>query len=280
MAITTPPGWLFNRLQPALDAVARAQAQPVTPARLIVRKLQIADLGAALRAGFADFSANRTDILFLCLVYPVVGLMFGRAASGYGLLPLLFPLASGFALVGPFAAVGLNEMSRRREMGEPAGWTTAFSIFQHRAIGSILLLGLVLGGLLALWLEVAQVIFAATIGDQMPATLGMFAQDLFTTPPGWALIVFGCGAGFVFAVAALSIGVVSFPLLLDRNVGINVAVATSFRAVAANPVPMAVWGLIVAAGLVLGSIPLFVGLVVVMPVLGHATWHLYRATIR
>jgi uncharacterized membrane protein len=93
------------------------------------------------------------------------------------------------------------------------------------------------------------------------------------------MIVVGVGVGFVFAVLVLSISVISFPLLLDREVGLTKAVSTSVRAVAMNPIPMAVWGMIVAGGLVLGSLPLLLGLIIVMPVLGHGTWHLYRKVI-
>jgi len=117
------------------------------------------------------------------------------------------------------------------------------------------------------------------LGPTPPVTAGAFADALFTTSGGWALIIVGCGVGFFFALFAMSISVVSFPLLLDKDVGIDTAVRTSIRAVKMNPGPMAAWGLIVAGGLVLGSIPLFLGLIVVMPVLGHATWHLYRKLV-
>ena len=93
------------------------------------------------------------------------------------------------------------------------------------------------------------------------------------------MIVVGVSVGFLFALLVLVISVVSFPLLLDRDVGLAAAVWTSVRAVILNPGPMAAWGLIVAGGLVIGSIPLFLGLIIVMPVLGHATWHLYRKVV-
>jgi uncharacterized membrane protein len=170
-------------------------------------------------------------------------------------------------------------MSRRREQGHAISWADAFGVVPAPAFGAILVLGLVQLAIFLLWLGVAHAIYLATLGPEPPASLGAFAHDALTTAPGWAMIVFGVGIGFLFAVTVLTISVVSFPLLLDREVGLYAAVATSARAVAANPDTMALWGLIVAGGLVLGSLPLLLGLIFVMPVLGHATWHLYRKAV-
>jgi len=137
----------------------------------------------------------------------------------------------------------------------------------------------VLMAIFLLWLAAAEGIYLMTLGPEPPASLATFLHDVFTTDPGWTMIAVGFGVGFLFALLALVVSVVSFPLLVDREVGVDTAVLTSIRAVMANPVPMAGWGLIVAAGLVLGSIPFFLGLIIVMPVLGHATWHLYRKVV-
>jgi uncharacterized membrane protein len=244
-----------------------------------VRQIGLADLKDVLARGFDDFAAYRTDVIFLCVVYPVIGLILGRLAFGYGTLPLLFPLASGFALVGPFAAVGLYEMSRRREQGGNVAWPDAFGVIGSRSFGAIVVLGLLLVAIFLVWLIAAESIYEMTLGPEPPASPGSFVRDVFTTGRGWTLIVVGCGVGFLFAVAALAISVLSFPLLLDREVGLGTAVWTSVRAVIVNPVPMAAWGLIVASGLMIGSIPFFLGLIIVMPVLGHATWHLYRKVV-
>jgi uncharacterized membrane protein len=245
----------------------------------IVRRLGLADLAGALASGLEDFKANRTDVIFVCVIYPIVGLLLGRLASGYGLVPMLFPLASGFALVGPLAAVGLNEMSRRREQGEATSWVDAFGMLRAPSIGSIALLGLLLVAVFLLWLVAAQVIYVVTLGPAAPVSAAAFARDVLYTEAGWALIVIGVGVGFLFAVLVLAISVVSFPLLLDRNAGIDTAIWTSARVVAMNPGVMAVWGAIVVALLVLGSLPALIGLVVVLPVLGHSTWHLYRRAV-
>ena len=244
-----------------------------------VYRIKVTDLRDAVVRGFDDFGAYRTDVIFLCLIYPLVGISLALLTFGYETLPLLFPLASGFALVGPVAAVGLYEMSRRREQGIPITWADAFGAISSPAFGAILVLGLVLLAIFLLWLLAANVIYELTLGPEPPVSIAAFVRDVFTTRAGWAMIAVGVGVGLLFALLVLAISVVSFPLLLDRDVGLRTALLTSIRAVTANPGPMAVWGLIVAGGLLIGSIPAFLGLIIVMPVLGHATWHLYRKVV-
>jgi uncharacterized membrane protein len=247
-----------------------------TPA---VRQVKTADLKDVLIKGLDDFAAYRTDVIFLCLIYPLAGIALVWLTFGYDMLPLIFPLASGFALIGPVAAVGLYEMSRRREQGIPITWMDAFGVIRSPGFGAILVLGLALVAIFLLWLLTATLIYQLTLGPEPPVSIAAFVREMFTTRAGWVMIVVGMGVGFLFAVLVLEISVVSFPLLLDRDVGLPTAVGTSIRAVAANPGPMAVWGLIVAGSLVIGSIPAFLGLIVVMPALGHATWHLYRKLV-
>jgi uncharacterized membrane protein len=244
-----------------------------------VRRIKAADLGDVLVRGIDDFEAYRTDVIFLCLIYPVVSIVLVWLTFSHGMLPLLFPLASGFALVGPFAAVGLYEMSRRREQGIRITWLDAFGVIRSPRFGAIMVLGLALLAIFLLWLLAANLIYQFTLGPEPPVSIAAFAREIFTTSAGWAMTLIGVSVGFLFAVLVLTISVVSFPLLLDRDVGLATAVRTSIRAVAANPSPMAVWGLIVAGGLVIGSISAFLGLIIVMPVLGHATWHLYRKVV-
>ena len=251
-----------------------------TAATPTVRRIGLSDLRDALKHGIDDFAACRTDVVFLAVIYPVVGLILAQFAFRQELIRLIFPLAAGFALLGPIAAVGLYEMSRQREIGGTANWAHAFGMIRSPSFGAIFVLGLILLVVFLLWLGAADAIYWLTLGAAAPAvTAEGFVRDVLTTDAGRMMIVVGIGVGFLFALTVLAISVVSFPLLLDRDVGLGTAIGTSIRAVGDNPGPMAVWGLIVAAGLVLGSIPLFLGLIVVMPVLGHATWHLYRKVV-
>jgi uncharacterized membrane protein len=248
-------------------------------ARPTVRTIGLNDLRDALMRGLDDFRAMPSHAVFLCLIYPIVGFVLYRLAVGYNVLPLLFPLVAGFALVGPIAALGIYEMSRRREHGLDVTWRNAIDVLRSPSIAAIMALALVLVATFIVWLAVAQAIYVANFGYQPAAAMPDFVRQVLTTPAGWSLIIVGNGVGFLFAVTVLTVSVVSFPLLLDRDVGAAVAVLTSVRAVLANPLVMAAWGVIVGALLFVGSIPFFFGLAVVVPVLGHATWHLYRRMI-
>ena len=284
MAIRNPIEWTTDQLRLTALAVgtishAGHREGEKHRAALQVRKISMADLGEALIAGFEDFAAWRSDVIFLCLIYPVAGLVLTRLAFGYNLLPLIFPLASGFALIGPVAGLGLYEMSRRREEGIHTGWPGAWGFLRSPSFGAIAALALLLFAIFALWLLAAAGIYRVTLGPEAPVSVAAFIRDVLATERGWVMIAVGCGVGFLFAVLVLSISVVSFPLLLDRDVDAGTAIRTSLRAVALNPGPMALWGLIVAGGLVVGSMPLLLGLIFVMPELGHATWHLYRRTV-
>jgi uncharacterized membrane protein len=262
------------------DALTSPRPAAAAAAEPAVRRISVADIGDALRLGWQDFLAAPTQLLFLGVLYPIVGLFAARATSGGDAMALFYPLVAGLSLMGPVAALGIYELSRRRERGYAVSWLDAFSVLRSPAILSIAALGLLLLVIFGAWVLVAEWIYGATLGAvARPSSVGEFVRLLRDTPEGWRLILFGNAAGFLFAVLVLSLTVVSFPLLLDRDVGPGVALRTSLRAVAANPVPMAVWGLTVAALLLLGSLPLFVGLAVAMPVLGHGTWHLYRKVV-
>jgi uncharacterized membrane protein len=234
----------------------------------------------ALTKGLADFRAMPTHVVFLSLIYPIAGLIIVRWTFGYDILPMLYPLLAGFALIGPLAAIGLYELSRRREMALDTSWKHAFDIVHSPSRWSIAALGLLLLAVFGVWLAVAHGLYVAHFGeDEQPITVAELGRRIFQTPQGHSLIVTGNAIGFLFALAAFALSAVSFPLLLDRNVGMAAAVVTSIRAILQSPFTMAMWGLIVALGLALGSLPFLFGLAVVMPILGHASWHLYRKVV-
>ena len=258
------------------SAVAGSEAGYARPT---IRKIGIADLKSALISGLDDFKEMPTHLIFLCLIYPIVTLVFARLFAGYEVLPLVFPLLAGYTLIGPLTATGMYELSRRRERGLNTSRIHAFAILRFPSFRSIALLGILLMVIYFAWLAAAWAIYLLTLGAAVPESFAEFANEVFTTPAGWTLIVVGGGAGFLFAVVVFTLSVMSFPMLLDRNVGVTTAVQTSVRAVMANPVTLGLWGFIIAGILFVSSLPFFVGLAVALPVLGHATWHLYRKTV-
>lgn len=250
-----------------------------TLARPVVNAIDGSDLTLALRRGTDDFLAMPTHALFIGLLYPLVGIVLATYAFGIEALPLLFPLAAGFALIGPFAAVGLYELSRRREQGLSTDWAYAFAGLSRPAAGGLIGVGLLLAVVFVAWLVAASGIYRALYGDAVPVSGLDFVRDVLTTPRGWALIAIGNLVGFAFSLVVLAISVVSVPMLVDRDVDLLTAIETSLAAFRRNPRTLLAWGFVVAGLLILGSVPLFVGLAVVMPILGHATWHLYRRVV-
>lgn len=245
----------------------------------VVRTIGFQDLRQSLVHGFEDFMAMPTHVVFLSLIYPIVGVVLWFATAGLNLLPLLYPLATGFALLGPFAAIGLYELSRRREMHLDTSWRHAFDVMHSPSLGAILLLGLLLFVVFLVWIAIAHGIYVANFGTHEPESLSAFMSEVLTTEAGRNLIMVGNLVGAAFAAFVFVISVISFPLLLERDVGVAVAVTTSLKAVATNPLVMTFWAAIIAGGLLIGSLPLLVGLAIVMPILGHASWHLYRCVV-
>lgn len=256
-----------------------AMTRDHTDAPVEIRQIGVQDLFDSLSLGVQDFLAAPTQLLFLGLIYPIVGAVAAAAVNRADLVPLLYPMLAGISIMGPLAALGIYELSRQREMGVEVSWRNALDVRHSPALSSIAWLGVMLLGLFILWLAAAEQIYLATLASAPHAGPVEFMTSLLSTREGWMMIIIGNGVGLLFAVTVLTLTVVSFPLLLDRHGGVAHAIATSVRAVRHNPGMMLLWGLIVACLLLLGSLPLFVGLAVVVPILGHATWHLYRRVI-
>ena len=243
-----------------------------------VRTLDAHDLTAALREGMADFRDKRGDILLIGLLYPLIGFMTVLAVKG-DYFWIVFPLLAGVSILGPLAATGFYELARRREAGQDSSWWHFLDVARGPAFDSIAIVAGVLLALFGAWVVAAGLVYSAFFGGETWSSPGDFLSTVLTTPRGWGMILVGNLVGFVFAVAALALSVVSLPMLIDRDVGAGNAMATSIELVRRNPATMMRWGLIVAALLVLGSLPLFMGLAVVLPWLGYATWHLYRRAV-
>jgi len=255
------------------------QDSPLTQSAIGIRKIGATELWRALLEGLEDFSAKPTHIVFLCVIYPLFALLMTLFLVGGNLLYLAFPIVAGFTLLGPVVSVALFEMSRRRESELNVSWGTAFGFIRTGSFAPIAALSLLMMILYVAWLFMAEFIYLGLFGAVPPESVADFVTQILTTRRGGALIFYGTGVGFLFALAALAISVVAFPMLLDRPVSMVTAVKTSIRAVAANPLIMMLWGFAVVVLLAAGAALLLVGLAVVLPVLGHATWHLYRKLV-
>lgn len=279
--IGNPLSWLANAVigsgQTAGELATSLGSKVTEPPK--TNPISRDDIRTALRKGYDDFAALRSDVMFLVAIYPIIGICLAAMAFHRAFLPLIFPLASGFALLGPVAAIGLYEMSRQREMDRNVGWGAAFNVLKAQNIGPVFVLGVYLLALFIAWMFAAYLIYNLTLGPEPPAALGSFILDVLTTGAGWAMVILGIGVGFVFACVVLVVSLIAFPMLIDQRVGLPVAVMTSVQVARQSPVTVATWGVIVAAAIALGSLPVFLGLIIVLPVLGHATWHLYRAAV-
>jgi uncharacterized membrane protein len=251
----------------------------MAPARPRIRRIGEADLRWALSEGWKDFKAKRGDLIVLALIYPVVGLMAAALSFNSENLAMVFPLVAGLSILGPAVASGFYELARRREAGLESGWRHFLDPVRGRSRAGLAIMTVGLLVVFAGWILAASLIYTATLGGDHPASLQDFLSLLFTTAEGWSMIVIGNLVGFGFAVLTLVLTLVSFPMIVDQSVDPITAIETSFHAVAENPKTAASWGLRVAGLLVLGCLPLFIGLAVVLPVLGYATWHLYTRLV-
>lgn len=244
-----------------------------------IRQVHVADLNWALAQGWRDFTRKRSDLIFAGLLYPLVCFIAIYITVAQPLLPLLFPLVAGLSIAGPAVASGFYEIARRQEEGLDSGWSHFFDPMRDRSRGPLTTLAFVLGLVWLAWLAAAWAIYGLAMGHDAPADIGVFLAEIFTTPQGWALIVFGNLVGLGFALLTLIVSVASFPMVVDKPVDAGVAIRTSVAAFRRNPAVLLGWGLRVVVLLAIGMIPLAIGLAVVLPWLGYATWHLYTRLV-
>lgn len=256
-----------------------ASSFPAASSNVKLRRIGVEDLHWSLREGLNDFLALRGDILFAGVIYPVLALIAAALALNADMIPLIFPMAAAFSLLGPVIAIGFYELARRREQGLDMGWPHFLDPLRGAARWQILALTAMLTLIAIAWMFVARAIYDATLGTLAPAGPAAFVEQLLGTAEGWRLIIFGNVAGLCFAIVTIAISLVSFPMLVDRPVHASDAVAASLRATARNPLMVARWGLYVAVILALACIPLFLGLAIALPVLGYASWHLYSRIV-
>lgn len=256
-----------------------ADAAPPTvpyPRFPVARDLALADLGAALAAGWRDFLAHPLYGLFFAAIYVLGGLGAAYALMTKGASAWLIPLAAGFPLIAPFTAVGLYEVSRRREAGLPLSWGGVLGALRGRGDDQIMLMGGFIFVGFTFWIILAHGIFAI-----FAAQFGAGGESLamVQTPTGLAMLAVGSAVGALVAFVFYAITVISLPMLVDRDVDFLTAIITSLRAIQANRAVLLAWGAFIAVTLFAAMLPAFAGLLVALPVLGHATWHLYRRTV-
>jgi len=262
------------------DEASLFAEQRLTADQIKIRKISVQDLWQSLKQGYDDFGAKPSLIPLLIIMYALFAVLFSLYMMvGEQLRYQLFPIVAGFNFLGPAVLIVLFEMSRRRERGLPLHWRAAFGFVHSSSFAPILALAVIMMLLYVGWLFMAEMIYFGLFGNNSPGSMAEFIGEIFTTRRGSALMVYGNLVGFLFAFTALALSVVAFPLILDKPVTSFTAMAVSIKAVTANIFVMAIWGLLVVALLLLGVLTFLIGLAVALPILGHATWHLYRKIV-
>lgn len=245
----------------------------------VVRSISFSDIADAFAAGLRDLRAAPLYGLTFGLLYAVGGILTLLTASALNMPYFTYPLASGFVLIGPLVAIGLYEVSRMRERGEQISWNGILAAIRQQAGKEIGWMCFVVLFITTMWLYQVRLLLALFLRNETMTTMAEFFTVVTTTPQGWLFLGVGHVIGAVLSTILFSLTVVSFPILLDRNIDFITAMITSVRAVVRNPVPMLCWAAAIVAILVVSSLPMFMGLIVTLPVLGHTTWHLYRKLV-
>jgi uncharacterized membrane protein len=244
----------------------------------VVRSIVFGDVAEALILGLRDFQAAPLYGMGLGAIYCLAGIAIVLSVMTLGMSYLAYPLAAGFALIGPFVAVGFYEISRKREAGEIASLADIRKAMTSR--GEIGWMAFVTLFVFIMWMYQARFLMALFFGlNASFVSLTQFIAVVLTTNEGLLFLLVGNIIGAFLAIVLFSLTVVSFPLLLDRDVDCVTAMVTSVRAVVRSPGPLLFWAAVIVVLLIVSALPFFVGFVVVLPVLGHATWHLYRRII-
>ena len=242
----------------------------------VTRGLTFADLKASLTSGLRDFLACQIYGLFFASIYVGGGLFAAYALFQWGSPTWLIPIAAGFPLIAPFIAVGLYEVSRRRELGLPMSWGAVLGALRGRGDEQILSMGIIVFVAFGFWLMVAHGIFAIFLAE---SGIGSESMEIFQTNAGILMLVVGSFVGALMALGFYSITVMSLPMLVDKEVDFLTAIITSLAAIRCNKPVLIGWAIIISVLLFIAMIPAFLGMLIALPVLGHATWHLYRRAV-
>jgi uncharacterized membrane protein len=243
----------------AITDAAGQVAKPAT-APFSIRPMSLNDIWEVLKLGFEDLRASRTDALTIAIIYPISGIFLASVIVVRAFLPFVFPICAGFALLGPMATLWFAAVSRQRERGD----STAISVFTPERLIAIQRLCSIANMLFVIW----------------NVTNAPFLSRVWETSAGWTLIIAGCATGALFAVMSLAVFLISFPAVLDRPITAAQAIGISVQAMVRNPFFVLVWGAVVVAGLLGGALPAMLGIVITLPVLGHASWHLYDRMVK
>ena len=257
------------------DVVQRRQPRGLPEIRIV----GVADIRASLAEGASDFARRPGFGLAIGGIFALTGMVIALALTVWHMPWMIYPFAIGFPLIGPFAAVGLYEVSRRLEAGQAPDWRAVLSVVWAQRRREVSWMAFAMLFVFWIWMYQVRLLIALILGRMSFATLDRFFSVVLTTPEGWLFLAIGHVVGAALALVLFSITVVAIPFLLDREADFVTAMITSVRVVLASPLVMLGWGIVVTLAVLAACVPFFLGLLVVLPVLGHATWHLYRRAV-
>ncbi len=245
-----------------------------------VMPLTVADIRACLMQGITDFARAPRFGLFFGGIFALIGMIITLALVRWNMAWMVYPFAIGFPLIGPFAAAGLYEVSRRLESGETLTWSAILSVVWAQRRRELSWMAFTMLFFFWVWMYQIRLMIALFLGRLSFSTLDRFFSVVLTTPEGWLFLAVGHVVGAALALILFSITVISMPLLMEREVDFITAMITSVKTVIASPAAMLGWGVVVTLAVIAACVPFFFGLLVVLPILGHTTWHIYRMAVR